>query len=182
MAYQFRGNVGLRQDQGKSRRRPERSGPERSGPDRVDTGKTRRSRSLAQILALVFGLTFLLIGIAGFIPGITGNYDKLNLLGTESDAQLLGLFRVSVLHNIVHLLFGVGILAAASESASRSYLLLGGLAYAGVAVFGLLVDQQSEANFLPVDDADSLLHAGLAVAMLLGGLVASAASRRVRRA
>ena len=175
MAYQFRGNVGMRQESGRR--------AERSGPERVDTrgsGAGRR-RSLAQVLALVFGATFVLIGIGGFIPGITTNYDELELLGTDSNAQLLGLFRVSVVHNIAHLLFGVGVLAAATESASVLYLIAGGALYGGLALFGFLVDQQSEVNFLPVDDADSLLHAGLAVAMLLAGLVALVAARRTRQ-
>jgi hypothetical protein len=175
LAYQFRGNVGMPEESGRR--------AESSGPERVDTrasGAGRR-RSLPQVLALVFGAAFALMGIAGFIPGITTNYDELSLLGTDSNAQLLGLFRVSVLHNIAHLLFGVGILAAATESASILYLVAGGALYGGLALFGFVIDQQSEVNFLPVDDADSLLHAGLAVAMLLGGLAALAAARRTRQ-
>jgi hypothetical protein len=40
-------------------------------------------------------------------PGITSNYDDLKFAGHGSDAQLLGIFDTSVLHNIVHLLFGI---------------------------------------------------------------------------
>lgn len=176
MAYEFRGNTRLRQDEAR--------GGRRSRPERVETAPSGggRDRSLAQVLALVFGLAFLLLGIAGFIPGITQNYDQMNLLGTDSNAELLGVFRVSILHNIAHLLFGVGVLAAASEAAARTYLLLGGIAYAGLGVFGLLIDHESDVNFLPVDYADSLLHVGLAVAMLLGALAAMAAARRTHQA
>ena len=62
------------------------------------------------------GAAFLLVGVAGFIPGITSNYDELKLAGTDSNAELLGLFRVSILHNLVHLAFGVGLIAAARKS------------------------------------------------------------------
>ena len=137
-----------------------------------------RSRSLAQTLALVFGVTFLLVGIAGFIPGITGNYDELSLLGTDSDAELLGLFRVSILHNIVHMLFGVGILAARRHDWSKLYLIGGGVAYVLVSAYGFIIDETSDANFLPINTADNFLHVVLSLALLGAGLVAVAAERR----
>lgn len=46
-------------------------------------------------------------GVLGFIPGITTNYSQLTFAGHDSAALLLGIFQVSILHNIVHLLFGV---------------------------------------------------------------------------
>jgi hypothetical protein len=137
-----------------------------------------RSRSLAQTLALLFGLTFLLVGIAGFIPGITGDYDELSFLGTDSDAELLGLFRVSILHNIVHMLFGVGILAARRHDWSKLYLLGGGIAYVLVSAYGFIIDEQSDANFLPINTADNFLHVALSLALLGAGIVALAADRR----
>ncbi len=161
MAYEFRGNTEVRSSGGSEAR-----------------SRTRERRSLAQILSLVFGLTFLLVGIAGFIPGLTTNYDQLTLLGTDSNALLLGLFRVSILHNIVHLLFGVGILAAAREGSALAYLIGGGIAYAGVAAYGFLIEKDSEANFLPVNHADNLLHVGLAVALIAAGLLALAVRKK----
>ncbi len=139
---------------------------------------TSQRRSLAQVLALVFGATFLLVGIAGFIPGVTTPYDELSVLGTDSDSELLGLFRVSVLHNIVHLLFGVGIIAAARERWSLAYLIGGGLAYLVVTAYGFLVDETSDANFLPINTADNFLHLGLSFGLLGAGLVALATSKR----
>jgi hypothetical protein len=105
-------------------------------------------RSLAQVLASIFGLTFLLAAIAGFIPGVTTPFEHLEVAGTDSEAELLGIFRVSVLQNIVHLLFGVGIIAAAREKWSLAYLLGGGLAYAAIAAYGFFIDQDSDANSL----------------------------------
>jgi len=66
------------------------------------------------------GCSFLAVGILGFIPGITANYGSLGLAGHESEALLLGIFQVSVLHNIVHILFGIaGTLTARTRSGQR---------------------------------------------------------------
>jgi len=127
--------------------------------------------------AATTGLVFLLAGIAGFVPGVTSNYDELTFAGPDSGAKLVGLFEVSVLHNIVHLLFAVGLLAAARVAWSRIYLLGGGAVYLGVAVFGALVDHDSDANFLPLNNADTLLHLGLGVAMIALGVVGIRLSR-----
>ena len=124
-------------------------------------------RSLAQNLAIVFGLAFLAAGILGFIPGITTNYDDLSFAGSDSGAELLGLFQVSVLHNIVHLLFGVaGLALARTWDGARSYLLGAGVIYAVLFVYGLLVGSGTDANFVPMNTADDLLHLALAVGLL----------------
>ena len=92
--------------------------------------------------------------------------------GHESDAKLLGIFEVSILHNVVHLLFGVvGILAARAARTAALYLLIGGLVYAVLWIYGLLVDEHSSANFVPLNTADNWLHFVLAVAMTLLGAV-----------
>jgi len=121
---------------------------------------------------MVVGATFLVVGVLGFIPGITTNYDDLTFAGHESDAKLLGIFEVSILHNIVHLLFGVvGLWAARAATTAGWYLLIGGLVYAVLWVYGLLVDHDSDANFVPLNDADNWLHFVLAVLMIaLGAL------------
>ncbi len=83
-----------------------------------------------QQAARLVGIVFLLVGIAGFIPGITTElYDGLDFAGDGSEAELLGLFQVSVLHNIVHALFGVGIFMAATPQGARTYLLGAGAIY-----------------------------------------------------
>lgn len=174
MAYQFKGNTAGKTSGG-SRSRGSASAAPTPAP------KTRPSgggRSLAQLLAAVFGLTFVLAGVAGFIPGVTSNYDELRLFGTDSNAELLGLFRVSILHNIAHMLFGVGILAAARPGSAKAYLLGGAAAYGLLTVYGFVVDHDSDANFLPFNDADNFLHVGLTLGLLGAGLVALAADRR----
>lgn len=133
-----------------------------------------RVRSLAELGALVAGALFLVVGILGFIPGITTNVDDMKFLGDESASELLGLFQVSVLHNIVHLLFGaVGLWAAFQGWATaRLFLILGGATYLVLFVYGLIVPTTSDWNFVPVNTADDWLHLVLALAMLGIGLAA----------
>ncbi|MEV6061121.1 DUF4383 domain-containing protein [Nocardia asteroides] len=129
------------------------------------------ARSPVQIGALVVGLTFLLVGVLGFIPGITTDYSSLEWAGHHSQAQLFGIFTVSVLHNIVHLLFGfAGILAAAAAASARTFLIGGGLIYLALWLYGLFVDEHSDANFVPLNDADNWLHLGLGLGMIVLGL------------
>lgn len=136
-------------------------------------------RSLAQGFAFVIGATFVLVGVLGFVPGIVRMFGDLTLKGPESDAQLLGLFDVSVVHNIVHLLFGVGLLASRRAAWAVRYLLIGGIAYAAVFVYGLfVVNSTSSINFLPINTADNVLHLGLSVTMIALGVIGAAALRR----
>jgi Domain of unknown function (DUF4383) len=129
--------------------------------------------TLAQTAALAVAGTFLLVGVLGFIPGITTDFDELAFAGHESDAALFGVFEVSVLHNLVHLLFGVaGVVMARTHVGARSYLVGGGVLYLGVWLYGVVVDEASDANFLPVNEADDWLHLGLGVGMIaLGALL-----------
>jgi Domain of unknown function (DUF4383) len=77
-----------------------------------------------QNAALAVGAVFLAVGVLGFVPGITTNYDQLTFAGHHPDAALLGIFNVSVLHNLVHLAFGVaGIALARTCNSARSYLI-----------------------------------------------------------
>lgn len=131
-----------------------------------------RTRRPVQYAALIVGAVFLLVGILGFVPGITTNYDALAGAGHHSGALLLGIFNVSVLHNVVHLAFGVvGILVARSVPQARWYLVGGGLIYVVLWIYGLAIDHQSAMNFVPLNTADNWLHLVLAVGMLALGLV-----------
>ncbi|HLU53637.1 MAG TPA: DUF4383 domain-containing protein [Acidimicrobiia bacterium] len=136
-------------------------------------------RTALQSAALWIGVIFLLIGIAGFIPGVTTNYDQMAFAGAESEALLLGIFQVSILHNIVHLLFGVwGLAAARSFSGSRMFLIGGGLIYGLLWVYGLVIDEGSSANFVPLNNADNWLHLGLFLVMVGLGAVLGSENRR----
>ena len=126
-----------------------------------------QGRSAVQKGAAVVGVVFLLVGLLGFVPGVTTRYGDLAFAGHQSQAQLLGLFQVSVLHNVVHLGFGVaGLLLARTALRARNYLFYGGLVYAALFFYGVVVDYESKANVVPVDDADNVLHFALAAGML----------------
>ncbi|WP_204164838.1 DUF4383 domain-containing protein [Rhodococcus oxybenzonivorans] len=131
-----------------------------------------------QAASLVLGAVFLLVGILGFIPGVTSNLDQLAGAGHDSGAMLVGLFQVSVLHNIVHIVFGVaGIAAARLASAAGIYLLLGGFIYLGLWVFGLVIDKDESANFIPLNSADDWLHFTLGAGMIMLGILLTRGSR-----
>ena len=133
---------------------------------------SRYAGTPVQKVAVVFGIVFLVVGIAGFIPGLTTNVDTILFFGHESGAMLLGVFQVSILHNIVHLLFGIaGLWLASSFAGSRNYLIWGGVVYGLIFLYGLIFGGETAANFVPVNAADNWLHLGLAVAMILLGLL-----------
>jgi hypothetical protein len=108
---------------------------------------------------------------------------SMSMAGHGSMALLLGLFQVSVLHNIVHLLFGiVGLLAARRAASARLYLVAGGIVYAVLFVYGLFTaGMAGGANFVPLNSADNVLHAFLAVAMIVLGFVLPRIGTRTAR-
>lgn len=128
--------------------------------------------TLLQKAALVVAATFALVGVLGFIPGITTDYDQMEFIGHESGAELLGIFAVSVLHNLVHLLFGiVGFALARTWNGARAFLIGGGAVYLVLTIYGLLVDRHEDANFVPLNDADNWLHLALGIGMIALGLL-----------
>ena len=131
------------------------------------SGPTTRTRSPLPTIAKAVGAVFLLVGVLGFIPGVTTNYDQMQFAGHMSGAMLLGIFQVSILHNIVHLLFGVaGLAMSRTAAAARTYLLVGGAIYLVLWLYGLIVGETSMANFVPVNSADDWLHLVLGVGMI----------------
>jgi hypothetical protein len=149
----------------------------------MTTSSTRVAsrRTLVQTTALAVGVVFLLVGILGFIPGITTDYSAMTFAGHESDAKLLGVFEVSILHNIVHLLFGIaGLVMARTASAARLYLIGGGAIYLVLWLYGLVIDHGSAANFVPVNTADDWLHFFLGIGMIALGLLTTRRRPAVR--
>ncbi len=128
-------------------------------------------RSLVRKGARVFGLVFLAITAAGFVPGLTQDYGRLTTFG-DVGARLLGVFGVNWLENLVHLAYGVvGLLAARSARAARAYFLAGGAAYVVLGLLGFLVDLDSVANVLGVNTAGNVLHVALGLGMVVLGVV-----------
>jgi Domain of unknown function (DUF4383) len=133
-----------------------------------------RERTPVQSVAMLVGIVFILVGILGFIPGITTNFDDITFAGNDSGAELLGIFQVSILHNIVHGLFGiVGLFLARTFEGARTFLIGGGAIYLVLALYGIVVGVDSGANFVPLNGADDVLHVLLGVGMIGLGVVLS---------
>lgn len=112
-----------------------------------------------QKLAKLFGIVLLLIGVLGFVPGIT------------MDGYLLGLFEVNTLHNIIHLLTGiVGILAAASLSNSKLFFKVFGVVYLIVTILGF-TQGGSVLGLFMANMADNLLHVVITAVALWAGFI-----------
>jgi hypothetical protein len=146
------------------------------GSIQVNTGGTPYDVGAAGFLRLVagaYGLVFLIVGILGFVPGVTTHYGDLSFAGHLSEAKLVGIFQVSVLHNLIHLAYGiVGLAVAPRPRPAALYLLVGGVVYAVVWLYGLVVEHDSDANVVPLNSADNWLHLVLALTMIGLGVVA----------
>jgi hypothetical protein len=126
---------------------------------------TRASRTVPQVLALVVGAAFLLVGLAGFlVTGFSGWTEH------DPDQTLVG-FAVNPLHNVVHLLIGVaGIVLSRTDGSARLFGWLLVVGYGATLVYGLLVAGQAEGNLLNLNAADNVLHAGAVVVGLATAL------------
>ena len=131
-----------------------------------------RAMSPTQRAAAAVGAVFLLIGVLGFIPGVTAHYTVMQFAGHGSDAQLFDVFQVSILHNLVHIAFGVaGLVMARTWSLARTFLIGGGAIYLALWLYGLLVGPNDDANFVPVNVADDWLHFVLGAGMIALGVL-----------
>jgi hypothetical protein len=118
---------------------------------------------MVKTMATVFGVVFLLVGILGFVPGITEN------------GHLLGIFHVNTAHNIVHILSGVAALIAAGISfkAAVNYFRIFGLIYGLVAVLGFFGGDQPVLGIIANNTADNWLHVAIALVALTLGFAGS---------
>jgi Domain of unknown function (DUF4383) len=116
-----------------------------------------------QRVATFSGILFLVVSAVGFAIGAAG-HPMMNM----STGMLLGLFPVNVLHNAVHMLFGVwGIWAGRSAARSVAYALGSGAAYLVLAVCGMITPVLL--GIVPIGGYDVLLHLVLAVALAGSG-------------
>jgi hypothetical protein len=137
------------------------------------SGRSATGKTAVQKAATLVGIVFLAVGVLGFVPGITSSYGSMQFASHDSGAKLLGLFQVSILHNIVHLLFGIaGLALARTIRGAKNFLIVGGVIYLVLFIYGLAVPMNSGANFVPVNGADNVLHLLLGVGMIaLGALL-----------
>lgn len=131
---------------------------------------TAATRTVPQLLALVFGVIYLLVGLVGFL--ITG-FDNFAAPTTPpSEEALLG-FALNPLHNIAHILIGVaGIALSRTLSGARSYGWALAVIYGVLFIFGLVVAGQSTpSNFLNLNGADNILHLLTAIVGVVIGVL-----------
>ena len=130
------------------------------------------SGSPNRLLAAVFGVVYLLIGLVGF--AVTGFS---NVASTNTGDNLI-VFEINPLHNVVHLAIGVLLLAASRTVATaKGANTLVGAVYLLVGVLGLfLID--TDANILSLNGADNVLHLASAVVLLGVGLSQDKSVRR----
>lgn len=131
-------------------------------------------RTDVQNVGMGVGIVLMLVGVLGFIPGITQQYGELRFLGPDSHAMFLGLFQVSMLLNIVQLVIGgTGWAMSRNGMGARNFLMGFGLLYIVLGIFGLIVGVGSAANFLSLNTMDNWTHMVLGVLMIGAGWILS---------
>jgi hypothetical protein len=107
----------------------------------------------AKMAATVIGIVFVAVGLLGFVNN-----------------PVLGLFAVDTIHNLIHILSGVVLLAGAYSSLGSSMALkIVGIVYGIVAILGffLVNDAGMLLGIFVVNTADKWLHVVLAVVILI---------------
>jgi hypothetical protein len=111
---------------------------------------------------LIMGVLFILAGIGGFIFPVTQPIPALApaLTLDASYGLLLGLFPINLVHNLVHLSFGIwGVWAWRTDSHSRTYCRAMAIILSLFALMGLLPITQLTFGLMPLFGHDIWLHA-----------------------
>ncbi|GAC1603359.1 MAG: DUF4383 domain-containing protein [Candidatus Saccharimonadales bacterium] len=118
---------------------------------------------MVRTAAKVLGFVFVLIGILGFFPALAPN------------GELLGIFHINALHNIIHLASGLVALAAgySSYKASRTYFQVFGIVYGLVALLGFVYGDNDIVGLVANNVADTFLHVAITAAALYFGFGAA---------
>ncbi len=117
---------------------------------------------MAKTLAMVFGVVFILVGVLGFVEN--------PLVGAA------GIFETDMLHNVVHLLFGIILLGVALKAQAKSALWLKilGVVYLLLAIIGFVMVPEGGAllGLVHANAADHYLHIVLGVVLVAAGFLA----------
>ncbi|WP_415856904.1 DUF4383 domain-containing protein [Sinomonas sp. G460-2] len=122
-----------------------------------------------QLLAMGVGALWGLVGIFGFIPGLTQGYSDLKFLGPDSHAMLFNVFQTSMLLNVVQIVIGVvGIVMGRTSMGARRFLMWFGGLYVVLAIYGF-VTGTSTANVFAFSTVDSWMMIVLGLLMAGAG-------------
>lgn len=122
----------------------------------------------------VAGIVFVVVGILGFIPGVTTapHVNDPNLAIETAYGRLFGLFPVNAVHNLVHIALGLWALAVANDFAkSRIYCKATAIIYAVLMVMGFIPNLNTMFGLAPLHSHDVWLHALFAIATAYYGYV-----------
>jgi hypothetical protein len=125
---------------------------------------TPMTSSPPRTFATTAGVAYAALGIVGFAMTGTSGF------ASRNGVLLLGVLEVNPLHNLVHLLLGLALVAGASRSdeAARHVTVVVGVATGVVGLLGPLITRAGE---LALNHGDTVLHLGTAL-LALGAILA----------
>jgi hypothetical protein len=125
------------------------------------------NRTPAQIYALAFGATLLLVGILGFV--VDSSFDT----GSAVQGDDLIVFEVNGIHNLIHIASGLlGLALWRRADSARLYALGFGAVYLLVTIIGF-ADGDTVLGLIPVNTEDNLLHLAIGALGIAAGLASS---------
>lgn len=115
---------------------------------------------MLKLLAVIFGLVMIAVGVLGFLPQFT------------PEGKLLGYFAVNFWHNIIHLATGIIALLCGlySSFAAKTFFIIFGIVYAAVAIIGFWEGEGMLLGMVSLNQADNYLHLVIALISLYFGL------------
>jgi hypothetical protein len=123
--------------------------------------------------ALIWGILFLILGAAGFVPGLTVPHSHADVTLDAGLAFVFSLFAVNVAHNLVHLGFAVwGLVASRSMAAASLYGKVVAIVFGLFTIMGLIPMARLWTTFglVPLYGHNVWLHALLAAGAAYYGL------------
>ncbi|MDB5194968.1 MAG: hypothetical protein JWO84_152 [Parcubacteria group bacterium] len=122
---------------------------------------------MAKTLAIVFGIVFVLVGLLGWVPN--------PLVGANA------IFDTNHAHDLVHLVFGLILLAVGfmAPAASSLWLKILGVVYLLIAVLGFLLvpNGGNLLGLVMTNMADHLLHVVLGIVLLVAGFAGKSVAK-----
>lgn len=121
---------------------------------------------MAKTFAIVLGVVFVLVGILGFVP--------------NPIAGAGAIFDTNHLHDLVHLLFGIILLAVAFMAPAKSglWLKILGVVYLVLAVLGFLLIPSGGMllGLVEMNTADHYLHVVLGIVLIAAAFIGKGAT------